>query len=145
MSRSIQLHYIPVTAFINLFIFISNFQGMRLPWEFHDQPQETNWRHCVTGPELPFFHKERCTKNRSVCKNAVLCMGVACSYSLAPGHVNFFFFKSWHSDGTAEKLGFGQVTWVTILGFWWVISVILRQSLLLVAFLSFFFYFIMKG
>ena len=30
---------------------------MRLPWECHNQPQDTNWRHCVTGPELPFFHK----------------------------------------------------------------------------------------
>jgi len=44
---------------------------MRLPWEYYGQSQETNWRHYVTGPELPFFHKrKRYSKNRSVCKNA---------------------------------------------------------------------------
>ena len=32
---------------------------MRLPWENHDQSQETNSRNCVTGPELPFFHKRK--------------------------------------------------------------------------------------
>ena len=32
---------------------------MRVPWEYHDQSQETNWRHCVTGPELPLFHKRK--------------------------------------------------------------------------------------
>ena len=29
------------------------------------------WRHCVTGPELPFFHKRMYDRNSSVCKNAV--------------------------------------------------------------------------
>ena len=29
-------------VFIDRFIFRSNFPGMRLPWEYHDQSQETN-------------------------------------------------------------------------------------------------------
>ena len=29
-------------VFIDRFIFRSNFPGMRLPWEYHDQLQETN-------------------------------------------------------------------------------------------------------
>ena len=33
---------------------------MRLPWESHDQSQETNWRYCVTGPELSFFQAPGC-------------------------------------------------------------------------------------
>ena len=57
MSRSMQLHYIPVTAFSDRFIFLSNFPGIRPTWECHDQSQETNWRHCVTGPELSLLHK----------------------------------------------------------------------------------------
>ena len=32
---------------------------MSLPWECHNQSQDANWRHCVTGPELPFFHKRK--------------------------------------------------------------------------------------
>ena len=32
---------------------------MRLSWEYHDQSQETNWRHCVTGPEVTFSHKRK--------------------------------------------------------------------------------------
>ena len=50
-----QLHYI----FIDRSIFRSNFPGMILQWEYHDQSQETNRRQCVTGPELPFFHKRK--------------------------------------------------------------------------------------
>ena len=46
---------------MDLIIFWSNFPGMRFPWECHDQSQETNWHHCVTGPELPFFQKRRVT------------------------------------------------------------------------------------
>ena len=34
---------------------------MRLPWECHDQSQETNLRHCVIGPERSFFHKRKGT------------------------------------------------------------------------------------
>ena len=45
--------------FTDRFIFRLNFPGMRLPWDCHDQLQENNWRHCVTGPELPFFHKRK--------------------------------------------------------------------------------------
>ena len=32
---------------------------MRGPWECHDQSQETNWQHCVTGPELPYLHERK--------------------------------------------------------------------------------------
>ena len=32
---------------------------MRLPWEYYNQSQDTNLRHCVTGQELPFFHKRK--------------------------------------------------------------------------------------
>ena len=32
---------------------------MRLLWECHNQSQDTNWRHCVTRPQLPFFHKRK--------------------------------------------------------------------------------------
>ena len=43
MSGSMQLTYIPVTAFFtHRFNFRSNFTGMRLPWECDDQSQETN-------------------------------------------------------------------------------------------------------
>ena len=45
---------------------------MRLPWGCYDQSQEMYWRHCVTGPALPFFtQKKGILKNRSVCKNAM--------------------------------------------------------------------------
>ena len=46
-------------VFIDRFIFKSNRLWMRLPWECHNQSQDTNCRHCVTGPELPFFHKRK--------------------------------------------------------------------------------------
>ena len=46
-------------VFTDRFIFKSNLLWMRLPWECHNQSQDTNWRHCVTGPELPFFHKRK--------------------------------------------------------------------------------------
>ena len=46
-------------VFIDRFIFRSNLLWMRLPWECHNQSQDTYWRHCVTGPELLFFHKRK--------------------------------------------------------------------------------------
>ena len=55
MSRSMQLHYV----FIDRYIFRSNFPGIRLPWEYHNQSQETNWRHCVTGPETAFLSQKK--------------------------------------------------------------------------------------
>ena len=54
----------------NSTIFLSR-RFHRLPWECDDQSQETNWRHYVTGAELPLFRKKKYPKNRSVCKNAV--------------------------------------------------------------------------
>ena len=68
-------------------IFRSIFAGMILLWECHDQSQKTYWRHCVTGPELPFFHKrEGILKiDQSVkMRWQRLSRGVACSYSSAP-------------------------------------------------------------
>ena len=61
---------------------------MRLLWECHDQSQETNWRHCVTGPELPFFRKRKGVLKIDQSVKMPwhrLSVGVACSYSLAPG------------------------------------------------------------
>ena len=74
-------------VFIDRFIFRSNLLWMRLSWECHNQSQETNWRHCVTGPELPFFNKSKgiLKIDQSVKRSwHRLSMGVACSYSLAP-------------------------------------------------------------
>ena len=88
-------------VFIDGFIFRSNFPGMRLPWEFHDQSQETYWQHCVTGPELPFFHKRKSIlKIDQPAKMPWnrLCMGVACSYSLASGQFT-------HSGAQVGKKG----------------------------------------
>ena len=60
MSRSMQLHYISVTAFsLTDFFFRSNYPGIRLPRECDDQSQETSQRHCVTGAELPLFTKKK--------------------------------------------------------------------------------------
>ena len=46
-------------VFTDRFIFKSNLLSMRLPRECHNQSQDTYWRPCVTGPELPFFHKRK--------------------------------------------------------------------------------------
>ena len=46
-------------VFLDRFIFRSNLLWRRLPWECHNQSQDTNWRHCVTGPELAFCHKRK--------------------------------------------------------------------------------------
>ena len=61
MSRSIPASplYSCHGIFKYRFIFRSNFPGMRLPWECHDQLQETNWLHYCTGPELSFFHERK--------------------------------------------------------------------------------------
>ena len=51
-------------VFIGRFTFRSNFPGIRLSWECHDQSQETN------GAGATFLsRKKRYAKNRSVCKN----------------------------------------------------------------------------
>ena len=64
MSRSVHLHYIPVTAFSSYrpIYFLIDFPWNEAPvGECHDQSQQTHWRHGVTGPELPFFHKRNGT------------------------------------------------------------------------------------
>ena len=81
-------------VFIARFIFRSNLLWMRPPWECHNQSQDTNWRHCVTGPELPLFHKR---KGALKIDQSVrmpwhrLSMGVASSCSSAPD-LSFWFF-----------------------------------------------------
>jgi len=53
-------------------IFRSNFPGMKLPWECHDQSLETNLTSLRHWSGTAFLsQKKRYTKNRSVCKNAV--------------------------------------------------------------------------
>ena len=83
MSSSMQVHY-------GVFLsrrFHRNLLWMRLPWECHNQSQDTNWRHCVTDPELPFFHKRKGVLkiDQSVkMPGHWLSMGVASSCSSAP-------------------------------------------------------------
>ena len=106
MSRSMQLHYISFTAFfIDRFIFRSNLLWMRLPWECHNQSQDTNWRHCVTGPELPFFHKRK-----SVLKidQSVKMpwhrhsMGIASSCSSAPAYIYITYLSCPHQANSLK-------------------------------------------
>ena len=47
------------SVFIDRFIFRLNFPGMRLRWECRDQSQLSYRRHCVTGPEVLSFTKEK--------------------------------------------------------------------------------------
>ena len=88
MSWSMQMQtYSCHGVFIDRFVLRSNLLWMRLPWECHNQSQDTNWRHCVTGPELPFFHRR---KGELKIDQSVkmpwhrLSMGVASSCSSAP-------------------------------------------------------------
>ena len=46
-------------VFIDRFTLTSNLLWMGLPWERHNQSQDTNWRHCVIRSELLFFHKRK--------------------------------------------------------------------------------------
>ena len=74
-------------VFIDRFIFSSNLLWMILPWECHSQSQDDNWRHCVTGPELPFFHKRKGVLKIDQSVKMPwhrLSMGVASSCSSAP-------------------------------------------------------------
>ena len=57
MNRGMQLHYIPVTAFSFIYLFLA-----RVSWECESRLSAmTNHRELidVTGPELPFFHKRK--------------------------------------------------------------------------------------
>jgi len=57
---------------------------MRLPWECHDQSQETNWRHCIAFLSL----KRKGTLKIDQCVKMpwyTLSIGVVCAYSSAPG------------------------------------------------------------
>ena len=76
------------SVFVDRFIFKSNLLWMRLPWECHNQSQDTNWRHRVTGPELPFFHKRKGVLKIDQSVKMPwhrLSMGVSSSCSSAPG------------------------------------------------------------
>ena len=93
-------------VFIDRFIFRSNLLWMRLPWECHSQSQDTNWRHCVIGPELRFFHKRKGVLkiDRSVKMPwHRLSMGVASSCSSAPGLT--FVLHRGHIFASIEKFG----------------------------------------
>ena len=84
MSRCMQLHNISIAAFSLTDL---SLDPISLEWDSHDQLQETNWRHCVTRPELPFFHRRKdiLKIDQSVKRpERRLSMGVACSYSSAP-------------------------------------------------------------
>ena len=70
--------------------FRPNLLWMRLPRECHNQSQHTNWRHCITGPELHFFHKRKGVLKIDQSVKMPwhrLSMGVASSCSSAPGFV----------------------------------------------------------
>ena len=72
---------------------------MRLSLKYHDQSQETNWRHCVTGPELPLFHKRKgIVKIDQSVKMPWhrLCMRVA-----SPGH-RLLIDTSFLTEGTTD-------------------------------------------
>ena len=84
MSRGMQLHYIPVTVFSWTDLVLDRISPR---WECHDKSQETNWRHCVTGPVLSLFHERKgILKIDQSVKMPWhrLSMGVACSYSSGP-------------------------------------------------------------
>ena len=88
-----RVYYIPVTAFSWTDLLLDRiFSGMRLPWECHGQLlQESNWRHCVTGPELPFSHKIKGILKIDQSIRMTwhgLSMEVACSYSSAPARIH---------------------------------------------------------
>ena len=87
MSRSMQL-FSCHGVFIDRFIFRSNLLWMRLPWECHNQSQDTNWLHSVTGQEPPFFHKRNGVLKIDQSVKMPwhrLSMGVGSSWSSAPG------------------------------------------------------------
>ena len=60
MSWSMQLHYIPVTAFSLTDLSLNR---VSLEWGSRGsamtKSQETYWRRCFTGPELIFFHERK--------------------------------------------------------------------------------------
>ena len=99
------LQYCCHGVFVDCFKFRSNCLQIRPPWEYHDHSLETNWRHCVTGPELPFLLKRKgILKISSILKidQSVkmpwqrLSMGIACSYLSAPGsllQITHFLFE----------------------------------------------------
>lgn len=74
--------------FIDLSIFRSNFQWMRINESTTTNQKKLIWRYSVTEPEMPFFHKKIYSKNRSVC------MGVVCSYSSPPAMANILSILS---------------------------------------------------
>ena len=80
----------------------SNLFWMRLLWECHNQSQDTNWRHCLTGPELTFFHKRKGVLkiDQSVKMPWLrLSMGVTSSRSSAPAYTYCLF--GCHNDHPA--------------------------------------------
>ena len=82
ISWSIQLHYIPVTAFSWL-IFRTNFPMNETLVEALTNHKKRIWRHCVNEPELPFFHKRKGILKIDGSVKMLwhrLSIGVVCSY-----------------------------------------------------------------
>ena len=91
ISRSIQLHHIPVTAFWWTDLFSDRISP---EWDSRGSAMinhKINRRHCVAGPEVPFFQKRKdiLKIDQSVKVWHRLSMGVACSYSSVPGQGSF--------------------------------------------------------
>ena len=97
--------------FIYRFIFGSNFPEMTLSWECHDQSQETNWRYCFTGPELPFFQKRKgiLKIDQSVKR---LRMGVAYSTHrlLLSEILNFVIDLSVNHSNSAKPIKYAEIS-----------------------------------
>ena len=88
---AMQPPHIPITALSQTHSFldrISHLQDSR--GRTTTNHKKLIWRHCITEPELPFYHKRKRSPkiNRSVkMPRHRFSMGVVCSYSLAPGLV----------------------------------------------------------
>ena len=82
-------------VFIDRFMFKSNLLWMRLPWECHNQSQDTNWRHCVLDRNCLSFTKEKVYQKIDQSIKMPwhrLSMGVASSCSSAPATVYWHWF-----------------------------------------------------
>ena len=58
MSRSMQLNYIPVTAFSFTDLVLDRISS-ELDSHASAMTNQKTLRHCITGPELSFFHKRK--------------------------------------------------------------------------------------
>ena len=93
ISRSIQLPYIPVTAFSLTHLFLDGISGEGdSRGSVMTNHKKLIWRHYVAGLELPFFHKRKGILKIDQSPKIPwhrLSMGVVCSYSSVPGSEHF--------------------------------------------------------